>query len=141
MKLRAVEIPACGFCRSGCRHCRFRCGEVAEDELGELICLSVLPDGIDIVHAHIDLAACLIRQIGIDDALVKPQLAPVRRNLEHIVGACVHDSRMDFSGTLGKLLHHAFLNLCRLCHDVVIDGRRRGQMKLIRRLDVGGFLE
>ena len=141
MKFRAVEVPACGLCRSGCRRCRFRRGEVAEDELGELVCLSVLPDGIDIVHAQIDLAACLIGQIGVNNALVKPQLAPVRCDFEHVIGACIHDPRVDFCGTLGKLLHHAFLNLCRLCHDVVIDGRRRGQMKLIRRLDIGGLLE
>ena len=51
VKLRTVEVPACGFCRSGCRHRRFRRGEVAEDELGELICLSILPNRIDIVHA------------------------------------------------------------------------------------------
>ena len=106
-----------------------------------VICLSVLPDGIDIVHAQINFAARFVWQIRIDYALVKPQLAPVRGNLEHIISACIHDSRMDSCGTFGKLLHHAFLNLCRLCHDVVIDGRRRGQMKLIRRLDVGSFLE
>ena len=141
MKFRTVEVPACGLCRSGCRHCRFWCGEVAEDELGELICLSVLPDGIDIIHAQINLTACLIGQVGIDNALVKPQLAPVRGDLEHIIGTCVHDPRMDFCSTLGKLLHHAFLNLCRLCHDVVIDWRRCRQVQLIRRLDVGGFLE
>ena len=141
VKLWTVEIPACGLCCFGYRHCCFRCGEVAEDELGELICLSVLPDGIDIIHAQINLTACLIGQVGIDNALVKPQLAPIRGNFEHIVGACIHDPRVDFCGTLGKLLHHAFLNLGRLCHDVVVDGRRRGQMQLIRRLDVGSFLE
>ena len=141
VKFRTVEVPACGLCRSGCRHCRFRRGEVTEDELGELICLSVLPDGIDIVHAQVDLTACLIGQVGIDNALVKPQLAPIRGDLEHIIGACVHDPRVDSCSTLGKLLHHAFLNLCRLCHDVVIDWRRCRQVQLIRRLDVGGFLE
>ena len=141
MKLRAVEIPACGLCRSGCRYCCFRRGEVAEDKLGELIFLPIFPDGIDIVHAQIDLAALFIGQVGIDNALVKPQLAPIRGDFKHVVGACVHDSRMNSRSTLGKLLHHAFLNLCRLCHDIVINRRRCRQMKLIRRLDVGSFLE
>ena len=100
VKFRTVEVPACGLCRSGCRHCRFWCGEVAEDELGELICLSVLPDGIDIIHAQINLTACLIRQVGIDNALVKPQLAPIRGDLEHIICACVHDPRVDSCNTL-----------------------------------------
>ena len=43
---------------------------------------------------------------------------------------------MDFGGTFGKLLHHPLLNFGWLHDDGFIVRGRRGQMKLIRRLDV-----
>ena len=43
---------------------------------------------------------------GVDDALVKPQLAPVRGDLEHIVRAGVNKLCVYPCGALGQLLHH-----------------------------------
>ena len=103
-------------------------GQVAEHELRQLLRLSVLPDAVDIVHAQIDLAVRVVRQVGVYDPLVKPQLAPIRGDLEHIVGACVHAPRVNFCGALGQLLHHLLLYLRGLRHLVVVDRRRRGKV-------------
>ena len=48
---------------------------------------------------------------------------------------------MDFGSALGQLLHHRLLNLCRLCHHIVIDSLRNRKMELIGCLDVCNFLE
>ena len=102
--------------------------QVAEHELCQLVRLPVLPDAMDVVHAAIDLAVRVVRQIGVYDALVKPQLASVRGDLEHIVGACVHAPRVDFCGALGQLLHHLLLQRRGLCDLGVVDGGGRGKV-------------
>ena len=111
-------------------------GQVAEHELRQLLRLSVLPDAVDVVDAEIDLAVRVVRQVGVDDALIEAQLASVRGNLEHIVGACVHAPRVDFCGALGQLLHHLLLQRRGLCDLGVVDGSGRGKVKLIGGLDV-----
>ena len=103
-------------------------GKVAEHELCQLIRLPVLPDAVDVVHAAIDLAAGIVRQVGVDDALIEAQLASVRGDLEHIVGACVHAPRVDFCGALGQLLHHLLLQRRGLCDLGVVDGGGRGKV-------------
>ena len=70
-------------------------------------------------------------QVGVDDALVKPQLAPVRGDLEHIVRAGVNKLCVYPCGALGQLLHHLLLYLRGLRHLVVIDGRGRRQVELV----------
>ena len=102
--------------------------QVAEHELRQLLRLPVLPDAVDVVHAAIDLAVRVVRQVGVDDALVKAQLAPIRGDFEHIVGACVHDTRVNFCGALRQLLHHLLLQRRGLADLVVIDRRRRGKV-------------
>ena len=102
--------------------------QVAEHELRQLLRLPVLPDAVDVVHAQIDLAVRVVRQVGIDYPLVKPQLAPVRGDLEHIVGACVHAPRVNFCGALGQLLHHLLLQRRGLCDLGVVDGGGRGKV-------------
>ena len=102
--------------------------QVAEHELCQPVRLPVLPDAVDIVHAAIDLAVRVVRQVGVDYTLVEAQLASVRGDLEHIVGACVHAPRVDFCGALGQLLHHLLLQRRGLADLVVIDRRRRGKV-------------
>ena len=60
---------------------RFRrslgCGNIAEHKLGQLVRLAVFPDLQNVVHTQIDLAACLIREVRVDNPLVKPQLPSI----------------------------------------------------------------
>ena len=65
---------------------RLGCGNVAKHQLGQLFRLSVPPDLQDIVHALVDFCAGFVRQHGVDDALVQPQLAAIRGDFQHIVG-------------------------------------------------------
>ena len=131
VKLRAVQIPARRLCRLRSGRAGFWGGQIAEHELGQPVRLSVLPDAVDVVHAQIDLAARVVRQVGIDDALVKPQFAPVRGDLEHIVRAGVNKLGVYPCGAFGQLLHHLLLYLRGLRHLVVIDGRGRRQVELV----------
>ena len=126
VKLRVVRA----FCSDPAALRRFtlRGGKVAEHELCQFVRLSVLPDAVDVVHAAIDLAVRGIRQVGVYDALIEAQLAPIRGNLEHIVLACVHDTRVNFCGALRQLLHHLLLQRRGLADLVVIDRRRRGKV-------------
>ena len=126
VKLRVVRA----FCSDPAALRRFtlRGGKVAEHELRQLLRLSVLPDAVDVVDAEIDLAVRVVRQVGVDDALIEAQLAPIRGNLEHIVLACVHDTRVNFCGALGQLLHHLLLQRRGLTDLVVVDRRRRGKV-------------
>ena len=141
VKLRAVQIPARRLCRLRSGRAGFRGGQIAEHELSQPVRLSVLPDAVDVVHAAIDLAVRVIRQVGVDDALVKPQLAPVRGDLEHIVRAGVNKLCVYPCGALGQLLHHLLLYLRGLRHLVVIDGRGRRQVELVGGLDIRRLLE
>ena len=126
VKLRAVRAfrgdPA------ALRRLALGSGQVAEHELRQLLRLPVLPDAVDVVHAAIDLAAGIVRQVGVDDALIEAQLASVRGDLEHIVGACVHAPRVDFCGALGQLLHHLLLQRRGLCDLGVVDGSGCGKV-------------
>jgi len=126
VKLRVVRA----FCGDPAALRRLALGgrQVAEHELGQFVRLSVLPDAVDVVHAAIDLAVRIVRQVGVDYPLVKAQLAPVRGDLEHIVGACVHAPRVDFCGAFGQLLHHLLLQRRGLCDLGVVDGSGRGKV-------------
>ena len=96
---------------------------------------------MDVVHAAIDLAVRVVRQVGVDDALVKPQLAPVRGDLEHIVRAGVNKLGVYPCCAFGQLLHHLLLYLRGLRHLVMIDGRGRRQVELVGGLDIRRLLE
>ena len=141
VELRAVQTPARRLCRLRSGRAGFRGGQIAEHELGQLVRLPVLPDAVDVVHAAIDLAVRVVRQVGVDDALVKPQLAPVRGDLEHIVRAGVNKLGVYPCCTFGQLLHHLLLYLRGLRHLVVIDGRGCRQVELVGGLDIRRLLE
>ena len=83
---------------------------------------------MDVVHAQVDLAVRVVRQVRVYDALIEAQLAPIRGDFEHIVGACVYDTRVNFCGALRQLLHHLLLQRRGLADLVVIDRRRRGKV-------------
>ena len=70
MELRVVQIAAdClgGLC---CRRTGFGCAEITEHQLCQSVCLSFIPDAVNVVHAHIHFAGRIVRQIGINDALI-----------------------------------------------------------------------
>ena len=100
MKLRIIQITAD---RLGCFRrwsTGFGCAQVAKHQLGQFVRLTLVPDAVDVIHTHIDLARRVIRQIRIDDALVESQLSAVRGDAEHIVHAGVHRTGMDFGSAL-----------------------------------------
>ena len=72
------------------------CGEVTEAELGGPILFRVLPDPEHVLDTAVDLALRIIRQHGIDQALIQSALSPVVGDLEHVV-LC----GLDLSGTDG----------------------------------------
>ena len=126
VKLRVVRA----FCSDPAALSRLALGsgQVAEHELGQFVRLPVLPDAVDIVHAAIDLAVRVVRQVGVDDALVKAQLAPIRGDFQHIVLRGSNSPGMYLGGALGQLLHHLLLQRRGLADLVVIDRRRRGKV-------------
>ena len=103
-------------------------GQVAEHELRQLLRLPVLPDAVDVVHAQIDLAVRVVRQVGVDYPLIEAQLAPVRGDFQHIVLRGSNRAGMYLGGTFGQLLHHLLLQRRGLADLVVIDRRRRGKV-------------
>ena len=124
---------------------RFRrslgCGNIAEHKLGQFVRFAILPDLQNVVHTQIDLAACLIQEVRVDDPLVKSQLPPIRGHFQHIVNGGVYAAGVDSGGSLRKLLHQSLLNLCGLGNYIVVFHLRDREMELIRCLDVCHFLE
>ena len=102
--------------------------QVAEHELRQLLRLPVLPDAVDVVHAQVDLAVRVVRQVGVDYPLVKAQLAPVRGDFQHIVLRGSNCAGMHLGGAFGQLLHHLLLQRRGLCDLGVIDGGGRGEV-------------
>ena len=78
-----------------------RRGEVRKDELGQLAAFALPPDAQDVFHALVDLAALVVWQERIEDALVQPQLPAVRGDLEHVVLLGVDHPGMHFRRPLG----------------------------------------
>ena len=137
---RAVEVACRSFGHPlACR--TFRSGEITENELGQFIVLSFLPNAVNVIYAHIDFACRLIGKIRIDDTLVKAELTTVRGNAKHIVYGRVNLTRMDGGCSLGKLLHHRLLDFCRLRHLIVIDGSRGREIELICGFNISRFFE
>ena len=116
------------FRRLACRSFCLRGRNVAEHQLGQLVSFAIPPDLHDVVHALIDLCARFIRQHLVDDSLVKPQLAAIRGNLEHIVLGRVNGSAVYQRCALRKGLDHFLLMFGRLRHDVVVFHLRGGQV-------------
>ena len=89
MNLRAVQISADGFGNFFGR-CRFRCGNVAEYQLGQLLSLPVPPNLHNICNTLVNFGVCFIWQQRVDDSLVKAQFSAIRGDFEHIIGGRVY---------------------------------------------------
>ena len=114
---------------------------VAEHQLGQLVSFAIPPDLHDVLYALIDLCSGFVRQHLVDDPLVKPQLAAIRGNLEHIVLGRVNGSAVYQRCALRKGLDHFLLMFGRLRHDVVVFHFRGRQIQLVGSLNVGHFFE
>ena len=119
----------------------FRGGEVAEQKLGQLLVLALLPDLQHVPHTDVQLAVGIVRQHGVHQANVQANFAPIVGDAEHIVHGRIHDAGVDICGTFAQFLHHFLLNFGRLCHHrfKLCFGHR--QMELITGFNVGHFLE
>ena len=74
--------------------------QVAENELGQLVRLPILPNAEYIFHAHIDFTARIVGKKRVNQPLVKAQLAPITGNLQHIVDFGVYLSRVNGGGAV-----------------------------------------
>ena len=116
-------------------------GDVAENELGQLLGRPLTPEPQDVLHAPVDLGAGLIRQQGIDNPLVQAQFAAVAGNAQHVVNVGVYEPAVDLLRPLGQLLDHDLLVLGGLRDDVVVLDLGGGQVELAGGLDVGCLFE
>ena len=140
VNLRAVQVPGRCFCCGSGRGCAaLGGGNIAEHKLGQLISFTILPDLQNISDAHIDLASGIVREVGIDDPLVKSQFPSIGCDLQHIVNRGVNGTVVDFCCPFRKLLDKHLLLLRGLRHFVVIDGLRARKVELVSRLYIGSF--
>ena len=78
----------------------FRCGEVAEQKLGQLLIFALLPDFQHILHTDVELAVGVVRQHGVHQANVQTNLAPIVGDTQHIVLRGIYGAGVDAGGTL-----------------------------------------
>ena len=117
------------------------CGNIAEDQLRQLLIFSLAPELQDIGNALVDFCAYVIRQHGVNDPLIEAELAPVRGNLEHVVLFRVNSAGMNLGGTFREGSDHSLLNFRGLRGIGVILYFRGRQIQLIGGLNVGYFLK
>ena len=129
---RALVPPGGGF--------GLGCGNITEHKLGQPVRLPLPPNAEDVVHAPIYLAVGVVREHGVDKPLVQAQLAPVRRDLEHVVDVRV-DPCVYLRGPFGKVLHHGLLMLggFRFLH--MVNCLWKWELELVGGLDVRRLLE
>ena len=116
-------------------------GNIAEDELGQPILLPGFPDAQDVADTGVDLAGRIIQQQRIDEPLIEAELAPIAGDLEHVVHRGIDLLIMDCCCTFRKRLHHFLLLRGGFDHDCFVLHIGRGELKLIRRLDVRNLTE
>ena len=63
----------------------FRCAEVAEQQLGQLVRLSFFINTKHIPHTGVELAVGVIRQEWIHQPLIQPQLSAIRCDFQHVI--------------------------------------------------------
>jgi len=119
----------------------FRGGEVAEQKLGQLLILALLPDLQHVPHTNVQLAARVVRQHGVHQADVQADFSAIVGDAQHIVHRRIHRAGMDAGRTFAQLLHHLLLEVRRLCHHRLKFCIRHREMKLIAGLDVCNLLE
>ena len=101
---------------------------IAENQLGQLLLLGVVPDAQDVVDTGVQLAVRVIRQSRVHQPLVKADFSAVRGDFQHIIHGRVNGAAVDFGGTFAQRLHHIFLNLRGLDHDRLEFGFGHGQV-------------
>ena len=141
VKLRVIQDTARRFRGPFRDRPAFGCGNIAENQLCQALRRAVPPELQDIADALIDLCSVLVGEQGVDDPLVQTQLAPIRRDLEHIVLMGVHGPAVDQRGPLGQTLDHLLLDLRGFRYEIVILHLRRRQVELVGSLDVRDLLE
>ena len=119
----------------------FRCREVAEQKLGQLLFFTLLPDFQHILNAYVQFAVGIIWQHGVHQANVQADFAPIVCDAEHIVHGGIHCTGVDFCSTFAQFLHHFLLNFGRLCHHGFKLCDRHRQMKLVASFNVRNLLE
>ena len=140
MDFRAIQRTGGSLCRP-LRGCGLWRGNVAKHKLRQFFLLAVAPVLENVRYALIDLGGFLVGEHGIDDTLVKPQLASVRGDFEHIVHIRADRTAVYLGRSFREGCHHVLLDLCGFGGDGVIRNLRRGQVELIRRFDVGDLFE
>ena len=140
MNFRAVQRTGGSLCRPLRGRGLWR-RNVAKHKLCQFFLLAVAPVLENVRHALIDLGGFLVGEHWIDDALVKPQLASVRGDFEHIVHIRADRTAVYLGRSFREGFHHVLLDLRGFGGDGVIRNLRRGQVELIRRFDVGDLFE
>jgi len=88
----------------------FRCGEVTEQKLGQLLVFALLPNFQHVLHTDVQLAVRVIGQHGVHQAHIQTDLSTIIGDAEHIVHGRIHGAGVDICGTFAQFLHHLFLN-------------------------------
>ena len=117
----------------------FGCRDITKHQLCQLLSLAIAPNAENILNAHVDLRALFIRQIGVNDPLIQPQLSTIRGDLEHVVLPRLHNAAMNLRRAIRKLGYQLLLLRGGLCHFVVIYSLRARQVQLIRSFHICGF--
>ena len=94
----------------------FRCREIAEQKLGQLLVFALLPDLQHVLHTDVQLAVGVVRQHGVHQANVQSNLATIVCDAQHIVHGRIHDAGVDICGTFAQFLHHFLLDFRGFCH-------------------------
>ena len=119
----------------------FRGGQVAENELGQLVRLPVLPNAEHVFHAHIDLTGRIVGEKRVNQPLIEAEFPCVIGDCKHIVNFGVHLSCVNGGGAVRQLLDQLLLFLRGQGLFRMIFYLRHGEMELIGGLDVGGLPE
>ena len=142
-----VDSKGLGNSAEGIKHCAFGfygslgCGNVTEYQLRQLVRFTVFPHLQDIPYTEIDLAFRVVRESGVDDPLVKPQLPSVAGDLQHIVNIRGNGATMNQGRTFRKLLNKLPLNFAGFGGNIVVLNFRHRKVQLIRSLNIRNLPE
>ena len=81
----------------------FRCGEVTEQKLGQLLVFALLPNFQHVLHTDVQLAVRVIGQHGVHQAHIQADLSAVVCDAEHIVHGGI--SKITKTDSWHKFLH------------------------------------
>ncbi len=119
----------------------FRCREVAEQKLRQLLVFAIFPDLQHVLNTYVQLAVGVVRQHGVHQAHIQADLSAVVCDAEHIVHGGIYCTGVDFCRTFAQFLHHFLLNFRGFCHHGFKLCFRHRQMKLVGCFNVRNLLE